>query len=166
MDEPREDWLVSEQFRVVRVSSLPYGHLQSRCTHAALFKDAWQEGAGRRFFDGLTDEQLASCYYHRLADWREVARASVRIFRAHQNELWSTLDEVLATLPLPKRERDQLWWLFHDPIIWGGEADTVTNGQHRICAIRASGARLCVIDHNRFDPYAPAASAASTTTRP
>jgi hypothetical protein len=67
----------------------------------------------------------------------------------------SALDAALADVPLGRRERAQLWGLFSEPIVWGGKAETVVNGQHRTCAIRASGAGLCVIDHDRFDPNAP-----------
>ncbi len=149
MNERREDWLLSEQFRVVQVSSLPYAHNPSRCDNAGLFAEAdWDGAAGRRFFESLTDQQRRSCHYHQLADWKLVAMISVRFFRACRDELMSKLDAALS-----RQDSRELYWLFHDPIAWGGEAPYVTNGQHRICAIRASGARLCVIDHERFDPY-------------
>jgi hypothetical protein len=155
-DVRREDWIVREEFRVVRVSSLPYAHNPSRCTHAALFTDARQEGSGRRFFDGLSEEQLAACRYHQLADWFLVARTSVHFFREYRERLQSDLHEAVLKAQLSSADLEQLYGLFVDPIVWGGKSDSVTNGQHRICAIRASGARLCVIDHNRFSPYDPA----------
>jgi hypothetical protein len=45
-----------------------------------------------------------------------------------------------------KLEAEALNSLFTDPIIWSPESDTVTNGQHRSCALKASGAPLCVVD--------------------
>jgi hypothetical protein len=159
MDTPRDDWLVSEQFRVARVSNLPYAHNPSRCTQASHFEEAkWDGVAGRRFFESLTDEQFRACYYHQLADWKLVAWTSVQLYRTCRNKLKSELDAALSQTQLSQADQRELAFLFHDPIVWGGAAPSVTNGQHRICAIRAAGAGLCVIDHNRLDPYAPAPS--------
>lgn len=156
MEGRRRDWLVGEQFRVAQVTSLPYAHNPSNCTHfEELFDKSaeWDGGEGRRFFESLSVEQLASCYYHRLADWRAVADASVALFRTFENRTVSELQDAIETWSLPSNERSHLFWIFADPIVWGGEAATIINGQHRVCAIRASGAALCVIDHNGFDPY-------------
>lgn len=155
MNRPREDWLVSEQFRVVRVSSLPYAHNPSRCDHLALFRDSeWDGIEGRRFFESLTDQHFRSCTYHQLADWQLIARVAVQLFRKYRNRLRSELYDALERAPLTEQDLLALQLIFHDPIVWGGQAPHVTNGQHRVCAIRASRARLCVIDHDRFDPYA------------
>ena len=148
--------MVREQFRVARVAALPYAHNPSNCTHFEEFfnKSAkWDGGEGRRFFESLSVEQLTSCYYHQLADWRVVADASVTLFRTFENRSVSELQDAIETWSLPSNERRHLFWIFADPIVWGGEAATIINGQHRLCAIRASAAVLCVIDHNRFDPY-------------
>jgi hypothetical protein len=161
LDEPRDDWLVREQFRVVRVTSIPYSHNPSNCDHHEFFDhDApWDGRAGRRFFENLTEDQLRSCTYHQLADWKLVAKRSVELFRAYRDRLVSELVDLLGegapltALGLSASDRAHLFWLFADPIVWGGDAPTVVNGQHRTCAIRASGAAQCVIDHNRFSPY-------------
>jgi hypothetical protein len=71
VDARRDEWLVREQFRVAPVASLPFAHNPSNCTHyEELFdKDAeWDGAEGRRFFESLSAERLASCYYHQLAD--------------------------------------------------------------------------------------------------
>lgn len=156
MDEPRSDWLVHEQFRVVRVSSLPYFHGPFKCAHRALFETRdsdERDEAGRRFHARLTDEHFAKCEYHQRADWRTVARTSVRLFRAFKDKPRSEFDDAVLNIALPKRDRWELYFLIHDPIVWGGRSHRVTNGQHRICAIRTSGAGLCLIDHNKLDLY-------------
>lgn len=156
VDARREDWLVREQFRVARVASLPYAHNPSNCTHyEGLFDKAaeWDGAEGRRFFESLSAEQLAFCYYDQLADWRLVADASVTLFRTFESRTVSELQDAIETWSLPSNERNHVFWIFADPIVWGDKEATIINGQHRLCAIRASGAILCVIDHNQFDPY-------------
>lgn len=155
MKRDRTGWSASS-FESYGCRACPTRTTRRGATHAALFTGAWQEDSGRRFYESLSGEQLASCCYHRLADWRTVAQASVRLFREYRDRFQSDLHDAVLDVSRPRRDCEQLHWLFHDPIVWGGEADSVTNGQHRICAIRASGARLCVIDHNRFSPYDPA----------
>jgi hypothetical protein len=157
-DEPREDWLVREQFRVVRVSSLPFAHNPFKCDHRQLFDESAEDATaeGRRFFQSLSAAQFAACAYHQTTDWRTLASASVRLFRGFADRPVCELLRAVEGLPSSEWDREALYGLFVDPIVWGRGNESVTNGQHRICAIRASGARLCAIDHNRFDPYAPA----------
>lgn len=104
MEEARQSWLVSEQFRVVRVPSLPYAHNPSRCSHATLFVEGdWDGVAGRRFFESLTDAQFLTCWYHQLANWKVVALAAVQLFREVQTESMSKLDAALAKVSLRSR---------------------------------------------------------------
>lgn len=162
MSRVRDDWLVREQFQVVRVARIPYAHNPSRCDYyEALFDRRAESGGakGRRFFESLTPEQFSACHYHQLADWRRVAMTSVRLYRGcldrPLSELYATIGQLWkeGSADLSSRDWEQVEWLFRDPIVWGGNASRVTNGQHRTYAIRASEARLCVIDHNRFSPY-------------
>ena len=135
------------------MSSLPYAHNLWKCAFAADFEEGkWSGAWGRRFFESLTDKQFLACSYHQIADWQSVAKISVQLFRRFRSQPMSNLDAAMSQLTLEEQDRLHLYLLFHEPIVWGGKAPYVTNGQHRICAIRASGARLCVIDHNKFDP--------------
>lgn len=63
--------------------------------------------------------------------------------------------------------------LFADPIIWHPRSPTLTNGQHRTCALRAAGAEFCALDTSGYEapstyPAYPkaAASACSPPTGP
>jgi hypothetical protein len=109
--------------------------------------------AGKRFFESLEDADFAGCEYHQGVDWLAIVRTSVRLFRRLKELPVSQLDAAIIAARLPEAE---LWWLaslFRQPIVWRKHSPQVIDGQHRICAVRASGARLCVIDHDLFAPY-------------
>ena len=62
--------------------------------------------------------------------------------------LWELEDVVEAITRILGDTPEGAWCrsLFSDPIVWGPGQDSVTNGQHRSCALRASGAPFCVVD--------------------
>lgn len=90
LEEPRQDGVVSEQFRVARVSGLPYAHNPWKCANAVHFEEGeWNDAQGWRFFESLTEEDLRGCGYHQLTDWKLVARIGVQLFRRFWNDLMS-----------------------------------------------------------------------------
>jgi hypothetical protein len=149
MQDWPEDWRAADQFSVVRVSRLPYAHNPFKCTHAPQTVDV--DFDGRRFFESLTREQFGSCRYHRVVDWKLVAKMGVQLFWRHRQERKSTLNRAILAVELDEPNKRALLSLFSDPIVWERTGPAVVDGQHRLCAIRAAGARLCLIDHNRLD---------------
>jgi hypothetical protein len=153
-DEPEREPLGS-RLTVVPVAALPWPHNPARCPHHPRFEQisrcypsrCWDSGApGAHFFLTLTDGDFSSCEYHE-ADWYRVAQASVQILEALPSE--AELDDVLDAISehfSSELELKALHSLFSDPIIWIGEASSITNGQHRACALKASGAPMCVVE--------------------
>ena len=154
--EEEEEYLpLGSRLTVVPVALLPWPHNPSDCARHERFDQIkefyppayWTTGtAGAHFFLTLTDQDFSACPYHE-PDWCRVAEVSIEIFEAlpleaeHDDALAATSGRFTETL-----EAKALNSLFTDPIIWSPKSGTITNGQHRTCALKASGAPLCVID--------------------
>ena len=145
-------------FGVVDVADLPPPHNPSSCEHSDRFESIEERlqakgvcdelAAGRLFLDTITPDDCASCRYHD-GDWAAIADESVRIVEKlgvrHQDEYL----EAAAQSRLGEDDRGWLESLFFDPVdIAGG---SYTNGQHRGCALRFSGAsRAAVVTGDEF----------------
>jgi hypothetical protein len=69
------------------------------------------------------------------------------VFRSLASD--ATLEDALAAVEAEFGDSPEGRWcrsLFVDPIVCRPKGRRVTNGQHRACALRASGAALCVVD--------------------
>lgn len=145
-------------FEAFPVAMLPSPHNPAACAHHARFNqiltglpdtDDWLERnmeAGRLFLETLTPEDLARCRYHR-DDWRAVACESVRILEACGDD--ADINDYMSVAQrsgLGETETGWLESLFNDPVFIGG--GTYTNGQHRGCALRFSGAERAAV-HTR-----------------
>jgi hypothetical protein len=153
-EEEEDEPGVLAEMEAVAVADLPWAHLPSKCANFSNFEairalyDDGREGevpAGAHFFLALDSEQFAGCPYHQH-DWRAIAAASVELLtrldpRADRDDV---LREASRLLP-EGSDRDELTFLFFDPIIWSPEAPSVTNGQHRTCALKAADAPECVV---------------------
>lgn len=146
------------EMEVVAVSELPWAHKLSKCAHAERFDlidELYEEGPGENgatgahFFLSLGEEELAGCEYHRR-NWISIAAASVELLERLDPKC--SYEEVLAAaselLP-PGEDREELCFLFSDPINWSPGEPRLTNGQHRTCALKAAGAPLCAVSTNR-----------------
>ncbi|MHB8246475.1 MAG: hypothetical protein ACYDGN_14225 [Acidimicrobiales bacterium] len=142
-------------FEAVPVADLPPPHNPAACAHHARFDqilaglpdtDDWMDRnleAGRLFVASLTPEDLARCYYHR-DDWRVVADESIRILGACGDRPdIADYREVARRSALGEAEKGWLESLFDDPVFIGG--GSYTNGQHRGCALRFSGAERAAV---------------------
>ena len=146
--EDEGEW--RQEYRIMLVSDLPPPHNPSRCVHSARFDKMVKLCAGsgcspgEMFITSLTPDDFSKCPYH-VGNWREVASVSVAIIEAlgpdPENE---QLQEAISDSALGKREKNWLYCLFHDPIV-ASPVDGFTNGQHRACAVRASGAERVVV---------------------
>lgn len=137
-------------FKPILVTSLPAPHNPSNCAHAERFNQianalpakrrdsmSQQLKAGRAFLDSLTADNLASCRYHR-ANWKAIADESVKIITTLGVQDTAGPYEGEANKRLSGRDRIWLASLFYDPIVVSD--GSYTNGQHRGCALRFSGA--------------------------
>lgn len=141
------------------VAALPPPHNPFRCPHAKRYINllraqcglgegrCWppqatradERAAGWCFDASLGPADLAACGYHR-GDWRTAADAAVRAWRELGE--WSewAVSEWLAGLGLEEVTERAANSLLLEPICWGEGDPGVTNGQHRACALRHSGA--------------------------
>jgi hypothetical protein len=144
-------------FEALPVTQLPPPHCPYSCEHFERFQAmdaaAQVKGGGRReteeelglrFWGSLAPDDLLMCRYHQ-ADWRTIADLSVAILEdtggdsSHFN-----YSERAGTIGnLSEAERGWLISLFTNPIIIS--EDGYTNGQHRACALRFSGAKRGVV---------------------
>jgi hypothetical protein len=157
---PEPERLPGEYLRAVPVTALPFPHGAFRCPHhqrflglARLYDDLDRTVAGAHWYLTLTSDDFAQCPFHQC-DWRKVADISVAILESLTPT--ATHDDLMvacAAQALPKQEVEGLLSLFTFPIDWTPDSPTVTNGQHRLCALRAAGAERCVVDTNGQRPY-------------
>jgi hypothetical protein len=150
--EPTRDRL--RDLGVIAVADLPWPHNPSECKWGERFQelDAFYPSSGHpdpavraHWFLTLTDDDLAGCPYHR-ADWHRIAEVSVDLFRSFAAD--GTLEDLLAAVEAELGSCPESRWcssLFLDPIVCSPTDSSVTNGQHRACALRAGGAPLCVV---------------------
>jgi hypothetical protein len=148
-----EERTLIDEMQVVAVADLPWAHNPYECAHADRFEATRKlygealdtEGpTGAHFFLSLDEDAFASCRYHQY-DWRAIAAASIELFetldsKSQHSEIVDRASVLLAN----EADRGLLVSLFSDPIKWSPGATAITNGQHRICALKAAGAALCV----------------------
>lgn len=140
---------------IIAIADLPWPHNPCRCKWSERFEqvEAYypshghpDPAVGAHWFLTLSEDDLAACAYHR-ADWHRIAEVSVSVFRSLTND--ATLEDVLTAIEVALGDSDESQWcssLFLDPIVCRPKEPSVTNGQHRACALRASGAGVCVVD--------------------
>jgi len=142
-------------FEAITLDRLPPPHNPCKCDHVRRFVqlrasiegqandgDVADRIAGRQFLESLSAEDRAGCWPH-LGDWRIIAESSVEIL--DRLGPCDPKEYVKAAKRLGLRHKDEGWLisLFSDPVIIGG--DGYTNGQHRGCALRFSGAKRAVV---------------------
>ncbi len=152
-EEEDEPGILAEM-EVVAVADLPWAHLPSKCANYSSFEairalyDESRGGeapAGAHFFLSLDSDRLGACDYHRH-DWRAISEAAVELFtRAGPEADRDDIRREASHLMSKDSDRDELIFLFFDPIIWSPEAPSVTNGQHRTCALKAANAPECPV---------------------
>ena len=142
-------------FAAIPVEELPPPHNPSRCKHLARFRrlvdlmherglsaEEATEAAGGEFLASLTPEDLGVCRFHR-ARWDLIASESVRIVDSLGRRDPEDYVAEARRSTLPARERRWLESLFRDPIDIAGGG--YTDGQHRSCALRFSGAQQAAV---------------------
>ncbi|MGA9314513.1 MAG: hypothetical protein WBV77_07790 [Solirubrobacteraceae bacterium] len=153
------DLLPGKSFSVVPVTAFPFAHNPFRCPHYERFcnleracAEAPDGVVGKRWHLTLTGDDLAACEFHE-ADWCSIAEASVAALRnAGPRATKANLRAACSEQKLPRDDALWLYWLFADPIDWRPGEPNVTNGQHRLCALRAAGAQFVAADTRGYSP--------------
>jgi hypothetical protein len=153
------DLLPGERFRAVPVTAFPFAHEPSNCKHHERFceltracQNAPAGVIGARWYLTLASADFAACEFHN-ANWLSIARASVSALQAAGPR--ATWDDLLRTCDeqqLPEAEQNWLFTLFSEPLDWIPGETGVTNGQHRLCALRAAGAEFVAADTSGHPP--------------
>lgn len=142
-----------ESFVAVPVDAFPFAHGPFKCPHYERFcelersnPDAPEGVVGEQWFQTLTAADFAACEFHE-ADWRTIAATSVAILTDAEADVSKRdLSGACADYGLPGRDRNWLFLMFAEPILWRPGSPCVENGQHRLCALRAAGAESVVAD--------------------
>jgi hypothetical protein len=144
---------------VVAVADLPWGHNPSRCAHSDRFRAIAAQypderrtppAVGAQWFVSLTDEEFQACEYHGV-DWVAVAATSVEILETV--DAGATNEDIIEEISARLGDTPEAQWcltLFSEPIVCRLDGTSVTNGQHRTCALKAAGAPFCVVDTRRL----------------
>ncbi|MGK3203164.1 hypothetical protein [Amycolatopsis sp. MEPSY49] len=138
--------------RMVPLSALPWPHNQSNCRlgplagtlRTAVIDAQTAHAAAFLSQDGRT--AMESCRYHQ-PDWPRLVGILVDI-----------LGSAGAGEPQPRQHpdyrrlsaEDQQWLgsLLEEPIDWDDRDQSLTNGQHRVCALRAARVQPCPVRGN------------------
>jgi hypothetical protein len=140
-------------FEAIPVTDLPLPHNPYQCEYHDRFNTltghySLAEGA-RQFIASLTRDEVKACWYHK-ENWAAIADESARIV-----EVVGPLQPAGYYIQEARQSNlgsgDLSWggdlrWLlslFESPIIISGGA--YTDGQHRGCALRFSGAELAAV---------------------
>jgi hypothetical protein len=143
-----------DELVVIAVADLPFPHNPSECHWKERFEqlrelypaeDRERQVVGAHWSTTLAPEDLAACRYH-AADWRRIADTGVEILRGLGGE--ATIGDALEAVSAMLGDTPEADWcrsLFADPIVCHREPPGLSDGQHRSCALRMSGAELCVV---------------------
>lgn len=135
-------------FEAIPATSLPSPHNPSNCLYIERMREmeeetgddlAQEEGSeiGRRFIASLTPDEVRKCRYHD-ANWKKIADEGCRLIDTLGRVAEDDYVNAARASKLRKKDRGWLVSLFSDPVFIGGGG--YTNGQHRACALRFSGA--------------------------
>lgn len=138
-------------FEAVPVTDLPPPHNPFRCAHRSRFNTMADEArwmdlseVGRRFINSITVDDVSSCWWHQAANWTAIANESIRVVET-VGELEPRADYRSEARRSGLSDEDLGWLksLFDEPIIIAGGG--YTDGQHRACALRFSGASRAAV---------------------
>ncbi len=143
------------RYVVVDVADMPPPKNPFRCVHHKRFQafvkaypprldDRYGREARDAFYATLTAGDYMKCKRYHSGDWRAVCSEAVRIVEALGDlPPMDALDAAIDSANLTKNDLRWLRSIFGDLMGWVD--DDWSNGQHRGCAIRASGAEPNVV---------------------
>lgn len=150
--------------RLVPLSQLPWPHLLGKCdlrarigqvarTYPArtsrnrqgLNRITGNQAAAAEAFADMTRADFATCQYHQ-ANWPLIGAIAQELVQQGLIDSTGIAEHTQTDERLTDQDRYWLHWLFTDPISWNDGDSNITNGQHRICALRAAGLESCPVD--------------------
>jgi hypothetical protein len=139
-------------FRAVPLSGLPWPHHQSDCPLYRVAKtdklgapDA-QAAHAAAFLSKRGQRAMAACPYHQ-PDWPRLVRiVQDTLNQAKGDELDPKRHPEYSQLA--ENEKQWLSTLVFEPIEWDDRDETLINGQHRLCALRAARVAACPVRGN------------------
>lgn len=132
--------------RPVPASALPWPHGLFKCEYAERGKRiARTYPGGRRadqtahaeLFAELTEEEFAACPYHQ-GNWQAIAEAVLAYAEVDEDEEPERAARLYAMEHLSPQDRKWARRMLSDRIWWEEGSTSITNGQHRLCAMRAA----------------------------
>lgn len=153
-----------DDYALVPLSELPFGHTMHRCGHAKRFEtdlaaiqrrnkvlrlvgrklrpDTEQAEAGRRLTVSVINGDVGPCHQHPTGvDWAKVNVHAEQIRTSTQPWTRQSVENAVdRAVGLTLQEQDLLRKLFVDPIRWDQGLPQVAGGQHRLCGYRVAGA--------------------------
>jgi hypothetical protein len=140
------------KLRPMPLSTLPWPHIQFKCRMGHIVDEERiatpdiQAAHAAAFLSRRGRKVMASCPYHQ-PDWRRLVRILQETAKATSNS-----DPHIEGHPeyalLSNDEKRWLCSLVTGPIVCEDQDDLLTDGQHRLCALRAAGVTQCLIGGN------------------
>ncbi|MER5617722.1 hypothetical protein [Streptomyces sp. NPDC002215] len=146
--------------RPVATSLLPWPHGLFKCAYKARWErlaTTYPDGDEARFhivhaelFSSLTAEEFAACPYHQ-ANWPAIVETALAYAAAEEAGDHEKAQLLYAMEHLD--ESDRLWArdLLGDHLMWSQGSSALTNGQHRLCAMREANVKSVPV-HGRHLP--------------
>lgn len=157
--------------RMVPLPELPWPHDLFKCPHRERAKElarTYNDGergtqvAHAELFTELTEPDFSACAYHQ-ADWPAIVAVAQHHaeLEAESPQDDAALAKVYAAEHLSVDDRQWAQDLIHDHLWWDQGAKSLTNGQHRLCAMRAANLPYVPV-YGLHIPSHPEPEAAST----
>jgi len=142
-----------EALQIVPVAELPWAWNPFKCAHRAKFCAALPADleADQRppyfaaMVQGLTQPELEACPYHNC-DWALAAAMTVWCFQYRVDPHGEQVSKRVAEQGGGWPELKAISSLFLRPIVWSPQSPTVSDGQHRVCALKVAGAERCIVE--------------------
>ncbi|MEU1628266.1 hypothetical protein ABZ746_23635 [Streptomyces sp. NPDC020096] len=135
-----------ECIRPVAACQLPWPHGLFKCPYgprakrlAATYPKGNSQTAHAELFAQLRPQDFAACPYHQADDWAAIAKAVLAHARAEREGDDERADQLYDAAHLTERDRAWFRSLISGHIWWDTGQKHLTNGQHRLCALRAAG---------------------------
>jgi hypothetical protein len=143
-----------KQLREELVANLPWPWNPFKCQFADDFRkrvegqelsDTSRAEQFELLMQGRSPDEIGTCRYHQT-DWPLVASIAVELHRSVPNLNYRDIEDGIlgAGGTQSEVEAAKSLWIF--PIVWTPGAETVGNGQHRICALKTAQVELVLVE--------------------
>jgi len=170
-EDPRQRALARDGISAVRPVStalLPWPHHLFKCAYAGRARQLiraytveGEQAAHAELFTQLHPDGFAACPYHQ-GDWPAISALVLAFHQAQADGDKARAARARAAMSALS-PRDEKWateWL-KDHLWWDSDDEQLTNGQHRLCALRAAGVPVVPVygrhlpDEDETQPVVP-----------